>query len=77
MPAHLVEAAGPETHRQGAIWVLGQGLAGMEQECGRIAGYPGVEPQDHLDGRFLEGAERTLRVALQIERPVEARMFPW
>ena len=63
VPAHFVEAAGLETDCQRAVRVFREGLGGMEQECGCIAGYAGIEAQDRLDPWFLKHAKRTPRKA--------------
>ena len=75
VPAHFVEAAGLETDCQRAVRVFREGLGGMEQECGCIAGYAGIEAQDRLDPWFLKHAKRTPRKAPQIERRVALERF--
>ena len=50
VPAHLVDAARLEAHRQRAIVVLGHGLVRMEEECRRIRRRLRVETQDDSTG---------------------------
>ena len=67
VPAHLVDAAGLETHRQGFVLVLDGGLVRMEEERSGVRCRPGVEAQDDVHGLFLEDAERTLGIGSEIE----------
>ena len=48
VPAHLVEAAGLEAHRQGFVLVLDGGLVRMEEERPGVRCRPGVEAQDNV-----------------------------
>lgn len=67
MPAHLVDAAGLESDRERPIVVRRGRLVRVEQGARGVSCGAGGETEDHLDGLLLEGAERTLRVPLQIE----------
>ena len=67
VPAHLIDAAGLETDRERAIVVGLDRLVRVEHEGRGVPGGAGGEAEDHFDGLLLEGPERALRVALQVE----------
>ena len=67
MPAHLVDAAGLEAHRERAVAVLFDGLVRVEEEGRGVRRCLGIETQGHLNGFFLERAERPSGVVLQVE----------
>ena len=57
VPAHLKGTARLEADRQGAVCMFLDRLVRVENKRGCIAGNLGIEPQDHVQGLFLERPE--------------------